>query len=196
MAAEQLDFGSQAGDRGAVVSPCGGYRYYLWRTLSSGEAPRRVAFVMLNPSTADALTDDPTIRKCRGFTERWGFDRFDVVNLFAYRATKPITLETAWLNGQNIAGPENERWLARTIGAASLVVFSWGASLPNVGPMHHRIRALLDMAGPTTNRVDSRPGHAGKPVMCLGRTKDGHPRHPSRVAYQTALVPFEVKRDG
>lgn len=190
MPAEALPFGDHAGDRGAVVSPCGGYRYHLWRTLSAGEPLRRVAFVMLNPSTADALTDDPTIRKCRGFAQRWGFERFDVVNLFAYRATKPTTLETAWLNGQDITGPGNQRWQALALRSAALVVFAWGASVPKVGRLEPRIAALLAMVGPTSNSVESPASSTGTAVMCLGRTKEGHPRHPSRVSYTTPLVAF------
>lgn len=188
-AERQLEFGSQAGDRGAIVSACGGYRYYLWRTVASG--PRRVVFVMLNPSTADALVDDPTIRKCWGFTERWDFDRFDVVNLFAYRATKPKTLEAAWHNGQNIVGPENGTWLRHAVHNAHLVVFAWGGSVPKVGHLESRvIGALLDVAGPTSNSVGSSANRAGIPVMCLGYTQDGQPRHPLMLPYTTPLVAF------
>lgn len=191
--AEQLAFGAQAGDRGAVVSPNGAYRYHLWRTISS--EPRRVAFVMLNPSTADAMLDDPTIRKCRGFTERWGYGRFDVVNLFAYRATKPKTLETAWHNGQDIVGPHNGEWIAKVVESSSLVVFAWGASLPRVGHLEKRvIQSVIEIAGPTSNTIGSPSRSVGRPVMCLGRTDGGQPRHPLMLAYSTPLEPFEVRR--
>src|SRR5437868_12651695 len=70
----------------AVISPCGKFRYRLTRQWGEGAA---LPFVMLNPSTADAEQDDPTIRKCVGFAKRMGYDGIEVVNLYAYRATKP-----------------------------------------------------------------------------------------------------------
>lgn len=73
-------------DSGAVIDPTGQYRYLLWRRIGHGEA--RVGFCMLNPSTADASADDPTIRKCCGFARQWGFDVVEVVNLFAWRRTR------------------------------------------------------------------------------------------------------------
>jgi hypothetical protein len=66
------------------------YRYSLWRRV--GESRRRVLFVMLNPSTADAIVDDPTIRRCMGFARTWGFGELEVCNLFAYRSPCPSAL--------------------------------------------------------------------------------------------------------
>src|SRR5258707_10232275 len=104
-------------DAGAHFSADGRYRYVLWREGRNHPAPAKwrwwkddngkpvvdgagkpigepetVLFVMLNPSTADGQGDDPTIRKCVGFAQRWGYDRMKVVNLFAYRATDPRML--------------------------------------------------------------------------------------------------------
>ena len=73
--------------RSAELSPCNQYRYLLSRTLQQGTGT--CTFVMLNPSTADGLKDDPTIRRCLGFASDWGFRHMQVVNLFAWRATYP-----------------------------------------------------------------------------------------------------------
>ena len=74
-------------ERNAVISACGRYRYLLTRRVGPGT--RAVTFIMLNPSTADATRDDPTIRRCIGFARSWGIGGVDVVNLFAFRATEP-----------------------------------------------------------------------------------------------------------
>ena len=73
------------GTRAAVLSDCERYRYVLERQIGAGD--RVVLFVMLNPSTADAFKDDPTVIQCCKFASRWGFDRVHVVNMFALRAT-------------------------------------------------------------------------------------------------------------
>jgi len=73
--------------QGAALDPTGLYRYLLWREWD-GNAPR-VVFVMLNPSRADANTDDPRLRRCLGFARSWGCGAIEVVNLFAYRASRP-----------------------------------------------------------------------------------------------------------
>ena len=82
----------------ATISPCGSYRYTLTRDLGLAMKPKRPClFVMLNPSTADALMDDRTIRRCKGFATREGCTSLTVVNLFAFRATNPDdTLPHSW----------------------------------------------------------------------------------------------------
>jgi len=87
----------QEGDGSAVLSPCSRYRYLLGRRL---HAPHRrvVMFLMLNPSTADAIQDDATVRRCIGFAHDWGYEVLLVANLFAYRATDPSDLQlSGWL---------------------------------------------------------------------------------------------------
>src|SRR5689334_19453129 len=93
----------------AVISACGRYRYVLTRQVGPGS--RRATFVMLNPSTADATNDDPTIRRCIGFAREWGCGRLVVLNLFAFRATDPADLKRAI----DPVGPENRDWFERTL---------------------------------------------------------------------------------
>ncbi|HQR19741.1 MAG TPA: DUF1643 domain-containing protein [Burkholderiaceae bacterium] len=146
----------------AALSPCGTYRYALWRKWASGP---QVLFVMLNPSTANATQDDPTIRRCIGFARSWGFGSLAVGNLFAFRCTDPSQLQTA----RDPVGPENDRWLKRLRNEASLCVAAWG----NEGSRSGRsitARALIE------------PTHA------LGLTTFGAPRHPLYVRATTQAV--------
>ena len=154
---------------GAVLSEDGTYRYHLWRQWGP-DGCERVVFVMLNPSTADATVDDPTIRRCIGFARREGMDRLDVVNLYAYRATNPDDLLVA----PDPVGPENYWHLQRVIHAAPMVVAAWGAwrdSRRDCPPMPN----VLAIAG-----------H----MHCLGTTKSGAPRHPLYVKGDQPFIPY------
>ena len=153
----------------AHISKCGRYRYRLDRYW--GTSPR-IGFVMLNPSTADAELDDPTIRRCMGFARREGAGGIIVCNVYAFRATNPKEL---W-GQRDPHGPENDDVL-RELGrwAASVnapIVCAWGA----LGNNSNRHTALL-MA-------------AGARLVCLGKTKDGHPRHPLYVRGDQPLEAF------
>lgn len=110
----------------AHFSPCKKYRYQLWRTWNP--ALPRVCFIMLNPSTADAEKDDPTIAKCARFAAAWGFGSLEILNIFAWRATDPAELKRRIKSGEDIIGPENNpiietRMMADTI---NKVVGAWG----------------------------------------------------------------------
>lgn len=104
---------------GAIISECGTYRYRLWRQWGDGPS---CTFVMLNPSTADAEQDDPTIRRCRKFAEREGCGRLDVVNLFAYRATDPKVM----MRADDPVGPLNDWHIVDATKGAGLVIAAWG----------------------------------------------------------------------
>lgn len=138
----------------AIFDATGRYRYLLRRRWGAGP---RVAFVMLNPSTADASRDDPTIRRCVGFARRWGFRSVDVVNLFAYRTPHPRALARA----ADPVGPANDRHLRRAVRRAALVVCAWGAT----DLAHARARAVAGLFD-------------GIRLRCLGWTRSGAPRHP------------------
>lgn len=157
------------------------YRYTLTRNWSSVPTVVRgftgsgtVCFVMLNPSTADETTDDPTIRRCVGFARSWGYARLIVVNLFAMRATDPADLYDAACAGCDPVGPENETWIAEAISEAQTVVCAWGAS------MNARL-----LAHPDIPMICEKYAHV---PMCLGVTKSGAPRHPLYVAASQQLV--------
>lgn len=153
--------------RSAVISSCGQYRYRLTRGWDDGPT---VAWVMLNPSTADAHEDDPTIRKCVGFSRRWGYGSLTVVNLFALRSTDPRALRTA----PDPFGPDNVRYVDEALLAADLTVAAWGG-----GISHAKGRGSI-----RGRAIRSWPG-----AKMLGTTKAGEPRHPLMLAYSTPLEP-------
>jgi hypothetical protein len=156
----------------ATISECGTYRYTLERKWSSGT--RDVLWVMLNPSTADHEINDPTIRRCIGFSKAWGYDGLMVGNLYAYRATKPADL---WDAGDNvdIRGSENDQHLCRMAARAALIVAAWGS-----GADHRRaVRTLHMLAGFGV-------------VHQLRATKGGMPCHPLYLPGDLTPVPITV----
>lgn len=157
--------------RDAVLSPDGVYRYALTRSWDD-HAPRDV-WIMLNPSTADASLDDPTIRRCMGFSRGWGAGGIWVVNLFALRATNPAELlthtEPTGLHNDTVI----DLVMARARDTGGRVIAAWGAH-----------PAAADRA------VDLM--HRTRRLQCLGVTKAGHPRHPLYVRADTAPVYFTV----
>lgn len=164
----------------AILSPCGRYRYWLERKLTDPAQPGMfsavgkgtVGFLMLNPSTADATNDDPTIRRCIGFAKRIAGDaagRLVVVNLFALRSTDPSALVLA----EDPVGPENDAAIERALRECGWFVCAWGAQ-PFVR-VHDRAREVMKRFSDGT-------------FSCLGRTVDGHPRHP-------LYLPADAKRE-
>jgi len=140
----------------AILSPCGTYRYMLGRhVLPQGSGTCN--FIMLNPSTADATEDDPTITRCIGFAKRWGFADLVVTNLFAFRATDPRELSKA----SDPIGPDNDRLILKYARDASFIVYAWGQH----GTLKGRDKAVLSML-------------RGFPTFFLQKTKAGHPGHP------------------
>lgn len=150
--------------RGAWISDCGKYRYTLTRVWE--ERLPHVAFVMLNPSTADAEQDDPTIRKCIGFAKRWGYGGLTVLNLYAYRSTDPRQLKKVW----DPVGPENH-FLTDVLQGCARVVLAWGA---NGGERGQRMMKAIAGVHPQ--------------VYAFKFTKDGHPEHPLYQPYDRELV--------
>ena len=156
------------------MTPSMPYRYTLTREIPMG-GPTRAAIIMVNPSTADHQLDDPTIRKVRGFMARAGFGRFDVGNLFAWRATDVRLLRTA----PDPVGCENDYHLSKLMHEADAVVVAWGTIGKLPRPLRSRWRQVVDLAQA-----------AGKPLQCFGCAKDGHPLHPLTLGYDRALQPW------
>lgn len=157
----------------AIISDCGVYRYRLER---AGPGEGQTTVIMVNPSTADAERDDATIRKLKGFGERYQWGRIVVGNLFAYRATDVKELATA----ADPIGPENDLHLMDMLREADRFVVAWGpmAKLPK--RLRTRFRRVLEIA----HMVSRRPMSIGKPA------KDGHPCHPLMLPYSLELQPW------
>lgn len=127
--------------KGARISPNGKYRYSLWRYWDVQKPV--VVWIMLNPSTADADIDDPTIRKCSKFARTWGYGGIIVVNLFVLRATDPRILKT--LSPEELTDGHNaDFFLESTIvdhaSRGALIVAAWGQN----GKLFDRARGVLD----------------------------------------------------
>ena len=155
--------------RGAEFSACLRWRYLLWRERRSFLPSRgAVSFVLLNPSTADAREDDPTVRRCLAFALAWGFSRVDVVNLFGFRSTDPLALESV----ADPIGRGNDATIAESAARASLVVAGWGSFGMSSA------RAADVIKGPLK----------GVRLHALRSNADGSPGHPLYVP--ASAVPF------
>ena len=143
-------------------STCDRYRYGLSRVWDR-TAPRML-FVMLNPSTADEHRNDPTVARCETRARRMGFGAVMVANIFAFRATFPDDLKRA----KAPIGDLNDTVLEHWSGLAEMTIAAWGVH------GSHRSRAQSVARG--------FPGQ----LHHLGLTKDGHPRHPLYVSFNTA----------
>ncbi|RLB68649.1 MAG: hypothetical protein DRH08_00315 [Deltaproteobacteria bacterium] len=164
-------------DRGADISECGKYRYRLWRMWDDGKEGL-LGFIMLNPSTADADTDDPTIRKCIGFARRFGYDGIMVTNLFAFRATNPAELKTAY----EPVGRDNHVFLETEAKTCDRTICAWGTN----GALKKRGEVVIEKL----RKQDGAPR-----LRHLGLTKDGHPRHPLYLPYaETDMQLFSFQR--
>ena len=157
----------------AVLSGDGRYRYWLGRHWSYADPI--ATFIMLNPSTADASADDPTIRRCIGFARSWGMGGIVVLNLYALRATDPREL---WkVTTAEAVGPDNDRHLEDWARNARLwgtpLIAAWGA---NAKP--RRVKEVLALPG--MHRLNA-----------LGVTKAGQPRHPLYLRRDAGLLPWE-----
>lgn len=141
----------------AVIDETGQYRYSLVREWYP-DLPR-VAFIMLNGSTADGVRDDPTLRRCIGFARKYNFGSLEVVNLFGYRTTFPKELKQA----SDPVGPENDFHIKEAIRRATMVIVAWGTH----GAFRKRDAEVLRLL----NECHIIP-------RCLGKTKTGHPKHP------------------
>lgn len=157
----------------AVLSEDRRYRYRLSRSWERpGENVSVVTFVGLNPSTADENTLDPTLRRCLRFAMDWGHNAFCMLNLFAYRATNPLDMKA---QGLDAIGPLNDEHLIWAATHSATVVAAWGAHGGWLGRDSEVLKLL---------------GAEGVELHCLGRTRDGMPRHPLYMKRDTPLIPY------
>ena len=158
-----------ADQSGATFSPCRQYRYALWRTWEPDRAP--CMFLMLNPSTADAIDNDPTVESCLRRSLKMGFGGLLVCNIFAYRSTDPEKLYEV----EDPVGPENDRIILARARAAGMVICGWGTH----GALHGRGNEVLQLLR-----------EAGVKPHALRINADGSPQHPLYVGYEIQPVPM------
>ena len=161
----------------AVFSPCRVWRYELHRHWADGLC---VGFLMFNPSTADETLDDPTIRKCRGFAERWGYGSMVILNLFGIRGSDPKIVSRV----SDPVGPMNDYHIVKALSGCSELIAAWGCGSHmkgwNAGRPLRVIRKI---------QADC----FGLSIRCLGYSQDGSPRHPLMLAYSTERRDFAMK---
>jgi hypothetical protein len=146
----------------AVYSDCELYRYALTRVWDP--AGTKVAFVMLNPSTATEVQNDPSVERCERRARTLGFGGFRVTNIFAWRDTHPRNMRAA----KSPIGPKNDAIIQETCAWADQVIAAWG----NHG-------AYLNRGAQVTELLRT----SSKPLLHLGLSKQGHPKHPLYIAY-------------
>lgn len=153
----------------ARISDCQRYRYLLRRTWN--HARPRYLFVMLNPSTADGEQDDATIRSVVRITDSLGGGSFEVVNLFAWRATDPKDL----LEVNDPIGPLNDKVIMAALRRCDIPIVAWGAHAMAV-ERGARVKQELRLERPA--------------VFCLGKNKAGAPKHPLYLKSITSLEKY------
>lgn len=171
-----------APDTSAIISPCGAYRYTLsrgWGLTTLARSNGILTVVMLNPSTADATKNDPTIRRVMDFAFGHLFAGIRVLNLFALRATNPDEL----LHHPDPVGPHNDQHLRAALAAAvdadRPVLAAWGAYAGKKWSAIDRADQVMALV-------------PGVRWVCLGTTKHGSPRHPLYVRSTQPMVPFAM----
>jgi hypothetical protein len=156
----------------AIISPCGKYRYSLKRKIEGVSGDKKCLFIMLNPSTADASKDDPTIRRCMSFAKREGCSELIVENIFAFRATNPKEL----IGRKDIAGEKNGYYWHKSfnevIESKGIIICGWGNN------------SLVTEENPPDR-------YAGVDLYCLGLNKNGTPKHPLYVKADAPLLLFQ-----
>lgn len=155
----------------ATFSRCKQYRYQLersWGVRTSRKST--VVFIGLNPSTADATTDDPTIRKCIAYARAWQFNKLIMINLFAWRATDPTEL----LQSEDPIGKQNDIHMSRAVASGSLILACWGEY------------------GSLLNRADEVRARIPRHLYCLRTNASGQPTHP--LYLPAALTPVKLTK--
>jgi hypothetical protein len=170
----------------ADMSPCGRYRYTLTRVWNQiNPAPAIICFAGLNPSTADKTVNDHTINKEMTLAKLWGFHGLFKINMYPWRETAPSRLVRAWANesGPSIVGDWGFAQLVTAIklAGAPVVVCAWGTHSKRTfnEALQERGRTFAEIAAAS-----------GLTLKCLGKNKDGSPKHTARLAFTTPLEPW------
>ena len=159
---------------GALFSPCEKYRYALWRELKGGfafDGAHEIAFVGLNPSTADESQNDPTVTRCINYARAWGYHQFVMLNAYAYRATDPTDMKAQ----SEPCGPLNDQVIGEFAERADCIVCAWGNNCERARH-NHLIRELRLFTS--------------SPILCLKLTKAGYPGHP--LYLKNSVEPFDM----
>jgi hypothetical protein len=153
----------------AIYSDCEAYRYELTRVWEP--AGRKALFVMLNPSTATEVQNDPTVERCERRARALGFGAFRVCNIFALRQTDPKVMRAH----PEPVGPANDAAILDGCAWADTIVCAWGTHGDHLGRGRH---------------VETLMRGTGAPLNTLGLTRQGHPRHPLYVGYAARPEPW------
>lgn len=164
---------------GAIISRDKVYRYSLWRIWDHKKP--LVMWVMLNPSTANAREDDPTVRRVRGFSQAAGYGGFYVGNLFAYRSTDPDALRQVRARG-DVVGPDNDQHLCEIAARCANAVCAWGGHGDAKRRAEHVEHLLRDSLPP------------GGDLLCLGITSNRQPHHPLYISKSRKFVSLDGTR--
>ena len=156
----------------AIYSDCERYRYSLTRVWEP--TGRKVMFVMLNPSTATEVQNDPTVERCERRARALGFGAFQVTNIFAWRDTDPRKMRAA----REPVGPENDAAILAGASWADQIVAAWGTHGAHLS------------RGPA---VETLLRGTGQKLFHLGLSKAGHPKHPLYIAYTQTPEPWPAE---
>lgn len=162
--------------RTAILSKCERYRYELTRSWTVKKSRGTCVYICLNPSTADAHLDDPTVKQCVGFAKLWGYRKMVIVNLFCYRATDYREM----LRHDNLHGTWCMKYLRKWIKRGDLIVPAWGGH----GKAHDKDLIVTDLIVELG---------ALRKVKCFGYTMDGNPRHPLYLPRDSTLELYEFR---
>ena len=143
------------------------YRYGLWRIWN--DTLPKVLFIGLNPSTADEVKNDPTIRRCIGYAKDWGYGGYIMGNIFGFRSTDPKIMKAT----NDPIGPENNAWLLKLHDEADLTIGAWG----NHGKFMDRGMEVMDLISD---------------LKCLKITDQGFPYHPLYLPKSLEPIPYPI----
>lgn len=163
----------------AVLSDDEVYRYYLTRNWNPEHIVRRtLGVIMLNPSTADAFTDDRTIKKVMGYADQWGYNSISVANIFAYRTPYPADLK--YVTDDQRCGPDNAYYIWQVFtDAHDKILCGWGSNAlaaPHIPGFWYYFCKFSESSGAQKQLVSVKTTNKGMPMHPLYQRNDLEPR--------------------